>query len=85
MILAVLLLAGGAGRIVTAVIARFPHWGMSVVSGLVSVLLGGMIWAEWPESALWVIGTFIGIELIFRGASWIGLGLSARRSLSPGT
>ena len=35
-----------------------------------------MIWQEWPASALWVIGVFLGIHLIFRGIDWIGLGLS---------
>ena len=37
-----------------------------------------MIWQEWPASALWVIGVFLGINLIFRGINWIGLGLTLR-------
>jgi len=83
LVLAVLFLAGGFGRILTAVIVRFPHWGSAVLGGLVSVLLGGMIWAEWPESTLWVIGTFIGIELLFRGLAWISLGMTAKRAMTP--
>jgi uncharacterized membrane protein HdeD (DUF308 family) len=83
LVLAVLFLAGGIGRIVSAAITQFPHWGMAILSGLVSVMLGGMIWAEWPESTLWVIGTFIGIELLFRGFAWISLGMAARRAMAP--
>jgi len=44
------------------------HWGALVLvirllSGLVSILLGGMIIAQWPASGLWVIGLFVAIEL----------------------
>ena len=37
-----------------------------------------MIWQEWPASALWVIGLFVGINLLFRGFNWIALGLALR-------
>ena len=46
------------------------------------MVLGVMIWQQWPASALWVIGLFVGISLLFRGANWIGLGL-ALRTLPP--
>ena len=46
--------------------------------GIIDVILGVMIWRQWPASALWVIGLFLGISLIFRGADWIGVGLAAR-------
>ena len=42
-----------------------------------------MIWLDWPESALWVIGMFVGISLVFRGVNWIGLGLTARAAPAP--
>jgi uncharacterized membrane protein HdeD (DUF308 family) len=42
------------------------------------VILGVMIWLQWPASALWVIGLFLGISLIFRGTDWIGVGLAVR-------
>jgi len=44
----------------------------------VTVALGAMIAAEWPVSAVWVIGTFVGIDLIFDGWSLIMAGLGAR-------
>ena len=43
-----------------------------------------MIWQEWPASALWVIGLFLGINLVFRGINWIALGLALRSDSAPG-
>lgn len=37
-----------------------------------------MIWQQWPWSGLWVIGLFVGIDLIFYGWSLVMVGLSAK-------
>jgi len=47
------------------------HRGALIFSGIISILLGVLILAHWPISGLWVIGTFIGIDLIFYGFSMI--------------
>ena len=65
LVLSALFLTGGVFRIVAAAMLRYPNWGWSVLDGIVSLILGVMIWAEWPSSALWVIGTFVGIILFF--------------------
>ena len=57
---------------------RFAAWGWSLASGVIDVVLGMLILLEWPESALWVIGLFVGINLLFRGMNWIALGLALR-------
>ena len=49
------------------------------------VILGVMIWQEWPASSFWVIGLFLGINLVFRGFTWIGLGLALRTLPCPAT
>ena len=49
------------------------HRSWLLFSGTISVLLGILIAIHWPSSALWVIGTFIGIDLIFYGFSLVGL------------
>ena len=49
------------------------HRGWLLFSGTISLLLGILIAIHWPSSALWVIGTFIGIDLIFYGFSLVGL------------
>jgi uncharacterized membrane protein HdeD (DUF308 family) len=44
-----------------------------------------MIWKQWPEASLWVIGLFIGIDLIFTGWTWVMLALSVRKLGPAGT
>jgi uncharacterized membrane protein HdeD (DUF308 family) len=85
LLLACLLMVGGVFKIIAALSHRFAAWGWPLVSGLIDLILGVMIWSEWPASALWVIGLFVGISLVFRGANWIGLGLALRRLRGPGT
>jgi uncharacterized membrane protein HdeD (DUF308 family) len=82
LLLACLLLAGGIFRIVAALTYRFAMWGWALVGGIIDLILGVLIGLKWPESALWVIGLFVGISLVVRGVNWIGLGL-ALRTLPP--
>ncbi len=78
MILAILFLVGGAGRIAVAAVERYTGWGIAVASGVLSILLGSIIYAQYPESSLWFIGMAVGLELMFRGARWIALALGVR-------
>jgi uncharacterized membrane protein HdeD (DUF308 family) len=55
-------------------------WYWPLLSGIVSILLGGLIVAQWPASGLWVIGLFVAIELIFNGWSYIFIALAARKA-----
>jgi len=77
-LVAIGLLAGGILRIVMSLVDRFDGWGWMLVSGVVSVLLGTAIWRQWPLSGLWVIGLFVGIEMLTSGFSWLMLGLAVR-------
>ena len=77
--LTMLFFAVGIVRVAAAVLNRFSGWGWAVLSGLISVLLAVLIWQDYPESALWVIGMFVGIDLIFAGWSWVMTGLAARQ------
>jgi uncharacterized membrane protein HdeD (DUF308 family) len=78
LLLACLLMVGGLFRIIAALTYRFSSWGWPLFSGIIDVILGVMIWMQWPASALWVMGLFLGISLIFRGGDWIGVGLAVR-------
>jgi uncharacterized membrane protein HdeD (DUF308 family) len=75
LLLAMFFVAGGLFRIVSGLMHRFCGWGWTVLSGAVTLLLGILVWREWPESAFWVIGMFVGIDLLFNGLSWFMLGL----------
>ena len=83
LLIALFLMFGGVFRIVAALAVRFPHWGWLVLHGAVNLLLGIAIWRQWPWSGLWVIGLFVGIDLIFNGWSLVMLGLAAKRLPAP--
>lgn len=79
LVLAAFLIVVGLFRIIAAVSYRFPGWGWPLVSGIVSIFLGVMILSMWPLASLWVIGLFVGIELIFDGWWWVMIALAVRR------
>jgi uncharacterized membrane protein HdeD (DUF308 family) len=83
LLLASFLMVGGIFKIVAALSYRFAAWGWPLLSGIIDLILGVLIWQEWPESALWVIGLFVGINLVFRGINWIGLGLALQALPRP--
>ena len=72
LILASFFIVGGLFRAIGAGMMRFPRWGWSVFSGLVSVVLGVVLLVQWPVSSIWFIGFAVGIDLILEGASLIG-------------
>lgn len=79
LLIAIFLMVTGIFRVVFAVSERFSGSGWVMLNGVVTFVLGLMIYKQWPASALWVIGLFIGIELIFNGWSWIMLSLGLRQ------
>lgn len=50
-----------------------PHRAWLALDGALTLLLGILIWAQWPLSGLWVIGTLVGINAIITGWTWIML------------
>ena len=85
LLVACFLLVGGIFKVVSAVAYRFAAWGWSLAGGIIDVILGVLIWQGWPASSLWVIGLFVGINLIFRGFNWIALGLALHSLPRPET
>jgi uncharacterized membrane protein HdeD (DUF308 family) len=78
LLVAACLLVGGILRIVLSVAERFDGWRWLLLNGIISLLLGLSIWRQWPLSGQWVIGLFVGIEILFSGLSWLMLGLAVR-------
>ena len=75
------LVVSGIMRIVLAMqMTGGTPWIWVAASGLITALLGGMILAQWPLSSLYVLGLFLGIDLVFAGVSWIMMGLALRRA-----
>jgi uncharacterized membrane protein HdeD (DUF308 family) len=81
LMLGVALVASGIMRIVLAISMRGSvPWIWVVFSGAITLLLGIVILAHWPVSSLYVLGIFLGIDLVFAGVGWIlvGSGLKNR-------
>ncbi|MFA9460705.1 HdeD family acid-resistance protein [Thiohalorhabdus sp. Cl-TMA] len=80
LIIAMYLIVTGIFRVIAASATRYPGRGWLALHGVVAVILGVLIWQQWPGSGMWVIGMFIGIELIFNGWALLMLGIAAHRS-----
>ena len=83
LLLAALFLVSGLFRIVFALAVRIDGWSWQVLAGVVTFVLGLLISAGWPASSFWVIGTFISIDLIFGGWSFIMIALAVKSTLAP--
>lgn len=81
LLLAAFFFVGGLFRMIFSLQHRFEHWGWMFFNGLIAFLLGILIVAEWPISALWLIGFFVGIDMLFTGLNWIFLSLAAKKQL----
>ena len=79
-VMAVFFLIGGLFQLISALAVMTPGWGWHVADGIITALLGVLVLAQWPVSGLWVIGLFVGIDLIFYGFAWIAIALGLRGS-----
>jgi uncharacterized membrane protein HdeD (DUF308 family) len=79
LIIALFLMIGGIFRAITALTHRFPGWGWVLLNGVVTALLGMLIYKQWPSSGLWFIGLYIGIDLLLNGWMWVALALAVRK------
>ena len=80
LLLGAALIASGIMRIILAFsMKEGTLWIWVALSGVVTLLVGLIILAKWPVSSLFVLGLFLGIDLVFAGASWIGIGLGLRK------
>ena len=76
--MALFFLIGGLFQLIASIAVALPGWGWQAADGIITLILGGLILAQWPVSGLWVIGLFVGIDLIFYGSAWIALALGLR-------
>jgi uncharacterized membrane protein HdeD (DUF308 family) len=80
LMLGIALVVGGLLRLFLAFqMKEGSSWGWVALSGVITLLLGGMIIAQWPASGIFVLGIFLGIDLIFIGSGWITMGLALRK------
>jgi uncharacterized membrane protein HdeD (DUF308 family) len=79
LILGAALVASGLVRIFLAFsMKRESPWIWVLLSSVVTLLLGLLILAQWPISSVYVLGIFLGVDLVMAGVAWIGLGFALR-------
>jgi uncharacterized membrane protein HdeD (DUF308 family) len=84
LLLGATLVASGIMRIILAFsMKREQPWIWVLLSSIVTLLLGLLILAHWPVSSVYVLGIFLGIDLVMAGASWIGISLALHRGGEP--
>jgi len=74
------LIASGAVRLFLAFsMKRESPWVWVALSGAITLLLGLLIVARWPVNSVYILGLFLGIDLIMAGAGWVSLGFALKR------
>ena len=74
------LFASGLLRIFLAFNMKHERpWIWVALSGVITLLLGLIILVHWPVNSVYILGLFLGIDLIIAGAGWIGLGFGLHR------
>jgi uncharacterized membrane protein HdeD (DUF308 family) len=54
--------------------------GWLLIDGIITLLLGLMIYMQWPSSAAWAIGTLVGVSMIISGVTRVMLSLAVRKA-----
>ena len=78
LIISIFLMVSGIFRTIFAISERFNGWGWVVFNGAITFMLGLLIYRQWPLSGLWVIGLFIGIDLLLNGWAWVMLAVAIK-------
>ncbi len=74
---------------ITQIFASIAHkrvlksWGWVLLSGIVDLILGGIIISGWPETSTWVLGILVGVNLLMYGIALIMTAIASRDVTSP--
>jgi uncharacterized membrane protein HdeD (DUF308 family) len=80
LLLLMALIVGGVLRVTIALRHReIAGWWLMLLSGVISLVIGVLLFMELPWSGLWVLGTLIAVELIMMGMTWLQFGFTLRR------
>jgi uncharacterized membrane protein HdeD (DUF308 family) len=73
----------GIFRLVAAIRLKFPNWGWAAFDGAVTLLLGLLLWIDWPGSGVWFLGFAVGVSLLLRGWSYVMFAVAIRTLPMP--
>jgi uncharacterized membrane protein HdeD (DUF308 family) len=76
MLMTVFFALEGAAKISLAFMMRpLPNWGFMLFSGVTALAFALIVWVSWSESAHWLLGLFLGINMVFLGGSLVKISL----------
>ena len=78
-VMSVFFLVAGLYQLFASIWTHLPGWGWQAVNGGISAIMGVLLLMQWPVSGLWVVGLFVGIDLIFYGWAWIALAIGLHK------
>jgi uncharacterized membrane protein HdeD (DUF308 family) len=85
-LLAVVIFAAGVFDIITYFRLQREHpSGWMLANGIVALLLGALIWIQWPSSSAWAVGTLVGVNLLMTGITRLIFGVTGRRLIKQAT
>ncbi len=78
-VMSLFFILGGLYQFIASVWTHVPGWGWQAFDGAIATIMGFLVLVQWPVSGLWVIGLFVGIDLILYGWAWIALALDLHK------
>jgi uncharacterized membrane protein HdeD (DUF308 family) len=82
LLLAVYLVLVGGLEILHAIeLSAAKGWGFVMLSGFIGVILGVLVWRQWPLSGQWAIGVTVGASFVISGMSMMMMGFAGRAYL----
>jgi len=82
MLLSIFFVVAGLLRVYFALTNKLPNRFAALLNGILTIVLGGLLWYQWPVSGLWAIGTLLGIDAIVTGWNWIMLSWNADKHIT---
>ena len=76
--IAAILVFSGIFRFFSALWLQMPQYGWIALSGVISIVLGILLWTQWPISAFWFIGFAVGLSFFFEGVAFTSLAFRLR-------
>ena len=58
-------------------------WGLELTNGIITLLLGIMLWRQFPLSGVWAVGVLFGIKMIFSGWALVFIGRAVKKAGAP--
>ena len=82
LLLAAILVVEGVLRVIASVQIRpDPGWGWMLTGGILSVVLGILLWMSFPSSAVWAVGLLVGLNIIMSGWTLLMIAFAAEKAV----